>query len=80
MRFRSQELLYTKDIRELISKKKSLKRLLKSSGIDMGTRVMLGSKIDKLEYKIDKAVADFNSGFVMSSINQNGGTLDKQAF
>ena len=46
----------------------------------MGTRVMLGSKIDKLEYIIDKAIADFKSGLVMSSINQNGGTLDKQAF
>ena len=77
-RIRSQKLLYTKDIRELISKKKSLKKLLKSSSIDMDTRVMLGSKIDKLEYKIDKAIVDFNSRFVMSSINQNGGTLDKQ--
>ena len=76
----SQKLLYTKDIRELISKKKSLKKLLKSSSIDMGTLFMLGSKIDKLEYKIDKAIADFNSTFVMSSKNQNGGTLDKQAF
>ena len=41
---------------------------------------MLGSKIDKLENKIDKTISDFNSRFVMSSINQNGGTLDKQAF
>ena len=41
---------YTKATRELISKKKLLKKLLKSSSIDMGTRVMLGSKIDKLEY------------------------------
>ena len=40
---RSQKLLYTKDIRELISKKKSLKKLLKSSSIDMDTRDMLGS-------------------------------------
>ena len=79
-RIRSRTLLYTKDIRELISKKKSLKKLLKSSSIDMDTRDMLGSKIDKLENKIDKAIADFNSRFVMSSINQNGGTLDKQAF
>ena len=79
-RIRSQKLLYTKDIRELISKKKSLKKLLKSSSIDMDTRDMLGSKIDKLENKIDKAIADFNSRFVMSIINQNGGTLDKQAF
>ena len=79
-RIRSQKFLYTKDIRELISKKKSLKKLLKSSSIDMDTRDMLGSKIDKNENKIDKAIADFNSRFVMSSINQNGGTLDKQAF
>ena len=77
---RSQKLLYTKDIRELISKKRSLKKLLKSSSIDMDTRDMLGSKTGKLENKIDKAIADFNSRFVMSSINQNGGTLDKQAF
>ena len=41
---------------------------------------MLGSKIDKLENKIDAAIADFNSRFVMPSINQNGGTLHKQAF
>ena len=46
----------------------------------MDTRDMLGSEIDKLENKTDKAIADFNSRFVMSSINQNGGTLDKQAF
>ena len=46
----------------------------------MGIRVMLGSKIGKLEYKIDKANADFDNVLVMSSINQNGGTLDKQAF
>ena len=29
---------------------------------------------------IDKAIDDFNSGLATSSINQNGGTLDKQAF
>ena len=63
---RSKKLLHIKDIRELISKKKSLKKLLKSSSTDMDTRNMLGSKIDKLEYKIDKAIADFNSRFVMS--------------
>ena len=79
-RIRSQKLLYTKDIRELISKKKSLKKLFKSSSIDMDTRDMLGSEINNLENKIDKAIADFNSRFVMSSINQNGGTLEKQAF
>ena len=79
-RIRSQKLLYTKDIKELISKKKLLKKLLKSSSIDMDTQDLLGSKMDKLENKIDKAIADFNSKFVMSSINQNGGTLDKQTF
>ena len=41
-RIRSQKLLYTKDIRELISKKKSLKKLLKSSSLDMDTQDMLG--------------------------------------
>ena len=46
----------------------------------MDAQDILGSKIDKLENKIDKAIADFNSRFVMSSINQNGGTLDKQTF
>ena len=43
-RIRSQKLLYTKDIRELISKKESLKKPLKSSSIDMNTRDMLAQK------------------------------------
>ena len=78
-RIKSKKLLYIEAIRKLISKKKSLKKLLKSSSIDtvdMATQVMLGSKIDRLEHEIDKAIADFDSGLVMSSINQN----DKQAF
>ena len=60
-RIRSQKLLYTKDIKEIISKKKSLKKLLKSSSTDKDTRDMLGSKIDKLENKIDKAIADLTA-------------------
>ena len=67
-RIRSQELLYTKDIRELISKKKSLKKLLKSSSIYMDTRVMLGPKVDEFEYKIDDAIADFDSRIDLSRI------------
>ena len=76
-RVRSQKALHTKAIRELISKK-SVTKLLKSSGMDMGIRAMLGSKTKKLEYKIDKVIADFNRRFVVSSINQNGCTLDSK--
>ena len=37
-------------------------------------------KVKRLEHKIDKAIADYNNSFVMSMVNQHGGSLDKQSF
>ena len=37
-------------------------------------------KVKRLECKIDKAIADYNSSFVMYIVNQHGGSLDKQYF
>ena len=74
--------MYTKEIRSLIGKKKSLKRLLKSTGIDndISAKDYINLKVKRLEHKIDKAIADYNSSFVMSMVNQHGGSLDKQSF
>ena len=52
--------MYTKEIRSLIGKKKSLKRLLKSTGIDndISAKAYINLKVRRLECKIDKAIAD----------------------
>ena len=74
--------MYTKEIRSLIGKKKSLKRLLKSTGIDndISDKAYINLQVKRLERKIDKAIADYNNSFVMSMINQHGCSLDKQSF
>ena len=74
--------MYTKEIRSLIGKKKSLKRLLKSTEIDddISAKTCVSLKVKRLECKIDKAIADYNSSFVMSVVNQHRGSLDKQCF
>ena len=74
--------MFTEEIRSLIGKKKSLKRLLKSTGIDndRSAKDNINLKVKRLEHKIDKAIADYNNSFVMSMVNQHGGSLDKQSF
>ena len=74
--------MYTKEIRSLIGKKKSLKRLLKSTGIDnnISAKDYINLKVKRLEHKINKAIADYNNSFVLSMVNQHGGSLDKQSF
>ena len=37
-------------------------------------------KVKRLDHKIDKAIADYNNSFVTSTVNQHGGSLDKQSF
>ena len=74
--------MYTKEIRSLIGKKKSLKRLFISTGIDndINAKDYVNLKVKRLEHRIDKAIADYNNSFVMSMVNQHGGSLDKQSF
>ena len=70
-RVRTQKLMYTKEIRLLIGKKKSMKRLLKSAGIDndISAKDYINLKVKRLGHKIDKAIADYNNSFVMSMVN-----------
>ena len=58
--------MYTKEIRSLTDKKKSLKRLLKSLSIDndISAKANINLKVKILECKIDKAIADYSSSFV----------------
>ena len=79
---KSQKLMYTKETRSVIGKTKSLKRLLKSTGIDndISAKAYINLKVKILECKIDKAIAGYNCSFVMSMVNQHGGSLDKQSF
>ena len=74
--------MYIKEIRSLISKKKSLKRLFKSTGTDndISAKAYINLKVKRLERKIDETIADYNNSFVMSMVNQHGGSLDKQSF
>ena len=74
--------MYFKEIRSLIGKKKSLKRLVQSTGIDnkIITKDYINLKVKRLKHKIDRAVANYINSFVMPMVNQHENSLDKHFF
>ena len=74
-RIKRSKQIYDNRIRQLISKRKNLKKQAQSNKIDL----RLQHRIVKLDQKIDKKIAKFNTRLLQKKVNKYG-SISKQAF